>query len=102
MVRLPVFALPTLGPPRTHNIVGSDILHIGGAGSNIIILNSADAAVDLFDKRSWMYSSRHVQMSCFTAIPINYSLFPLGPDFPSWILWATHTFSLVWLMAKHG
>ncbi|KAF5349119.1 hypothetical protein D9756_009494 [Leucocoprinus leucothites] len=44
----------------------SDILHMQGAGLNIIILNSMEAAVDLLDKRSAIYSSR----SAFSIVEI--------------------------------
>ncbi|KAJ3565871.1 hypothetical protein NP233_g7365 [Leucocoprinus birnbaumii] len=36
----------------------SDIVHLQGAGMNIILLNSEEAAMDLLDKRSAIYSSR--------------------------------------------
>ncbi|KAE9397630.1 hypothetical protein BT96DRAFT_788205, partial [Gymnopus androsaceus JB14] len=35
----------------------SDILHLEVAGSQYIVLNSYDAAADLLDKRSSIYSS---------------------------------------------
>ncbi|KAF8799180.1 cytochrome P450 [Phlegmacium glaucopus] len=38
----------------------SNIIHIYAAGKNVIILNSFDAAIDLCDKRSSIYSSRPV------------------------------------------
>ncbi|KAF9048190.1 cytochrome P450 [Hymenopellis radicata] len=37
---------------------GSDILHLGIAGTSIIILNSFDSALDLLDRRSAIYSGR--------------------------------------------
>ena len=40
--------------PRTD----SDIIHVNALGTSIIILNSYEAAVDLLDKRSGIYSSR--------------------------------------------
>ncbi|KXN86824.1 O-methylsterigmatocystin oxidoreductase [Leucoagaricus sp. SymC.cos] len=36
----------------------SDILHLQGAGLNVIILNSLESATELMDKRSAIYSSR--------------------------------------------
>ncbi|TFK37823.1 cytochrome P450 [Crucibulum laeve] len=40
--------------------LNSGIIHIDAAGQNIIIVNSAKIATDLFHKRSSKYSSRHV------------------------------------------
>ncbi|KAJ8487351.1 hypothetical protein ONZ45_g14371 [Pleurotus djamor] len=37
---------------------GSDLIHIQVAGSSIVVVNSAEVAHDLFDKRSTIYSSR--------------------------------------------
>ncbi|KAE9388010.1 cytochrome P450 [Gymnopus androsaceus JB14] len=43
----------------------SDILHLEVAGANYIVLNSYDAATDLLEKRSNIYSSRpHYTMLC--------------------------------------
>jgi len=36
----------------------SDVIHLAAAGSNIVVLNTFDAAVELLDKRSSRYSSR--------------------------------------------
>ena len=36
----------------------SDIIHVSGLGTSIIILNSYKVATDLLDKRSSTYSSR--------------------------------------------
>jgi hypothetical protein len=38
----------------------SNILHIQGAGLNVVVLNSQEAAVELMDKRSAIYSSRYL------------------------------------------
>jgi hypothetical protein len=40
--------------PRTD----SDIIHVNALGTSIVILNSYEAAVNLLDKRSSIYSSR--------------------------------------------
>ncbi|KAJ3565869.1 hypothetical protein NP233_g7367 [Leucocoprinus birnbaumii] len=36
----------------------SDVLHLQGAGLDVIVLNSEEASIDLLDKRSAIYSSR--------------------------------------------
>ena len=46
-----------------HNInlmpcTDSDIIYVNALGTSIVILNSYEAAVDLLDKRSGIYSSR--------------------------------------------
>jgi len=38
--------------------IDSDIIHLSAAGLDIVILNSLDAANELFNKRSSNYSSR--------------------------------------------
>lgn len=38
--------------------LGSDIIHFATPGKNIIVLNSAAAAIDLLEKKSSIYSSR--------------------------------------------
>lgn len=38
----------------------SDILHVDAAGQSMVILNSYDAALDLLERRSSVYSSRFV------------------------------------------
>jgi hypothetical protein len=44
--------------------VESDIIHLNAAGISLIILDSAEAANDLFEKRSSNYSSRCVVAVC--------------------------------------
>ncbi|KAF9257841.1 cytochrome P450 [Marasmius fiardii PR-910] len=39
---------------------GSDILHIDAAGVSVIMINSAEVVAELLEKRSRIYSSRHV------------------------------------------
>ena len=39
-------------------LTDSNILHIYAAGNDLIILNSLDAATELCDRRSAIYSSR--------------------------------------------
>lgn len=39
-------------------LADSSILHASGAGKNIVILNTVEAARDLLDKRSANYSNR--------------------------------------------
>ncbi|KAJ7607912.1 cytochrome P450 [Roridomyces roridus] len=41
----------------------SDILHLGVAGRSIVVLSSKDAAMDLLEKRSAIYSDRSVLMN---------------------------------------
>ena len=43
----------------------SDIIHVNGLGTSMIILNSYKVATDLFDHRSSAYSSRYVGSSTF-------------------------------------
>ncbi|EIN06167.1 cytochrome P450 [Punctularia strigosozonata HHB-11173 SS5] len=44
---------------------GSDIIHLTAPGARIIVVNSIDVAVDLFDKRSTVYSDRpYLPMLC--------------------------------------
>ncbi len=38
----------------------SDIIHLNLAGTPVIVVNSAQAAHDLFEKRSSLYSDRYV------------------------------------------
>ena len=41
-------------------MLGSDIIHLKLAGTRVFVLNSAEAAIELFDKRSSSYSDRLV------------------------------------------
>ena len=43
-------------------LIDSDILHFYVTGNDLIILNSFDAAIELLDKRSAIYSSRWVSV----------------------------------------
>ncbi|KAJ3573817.1 hypothetical protein NP233_g2189 [Leucocoprinus birnbaumii] len=52
----PAHPLPP-GPPK-RPLIDSDILHVSGAGRDIVILNSVDATRDLLEKRSANYSGR--------------------------------------------
>jgi len=40
--------------------VDSDIIHLNAAGTSMIVLNSVQAAKDLMEKRSSIYSTRYV------------------------------------------
>jgi hypothetical protein len=42
--------------------VASDIIHIGVAGTSIIVLSSVDVAFDLLEQRSAIYSDRPVEI----------------------------------------
>jgi hypothetical protein len=42
--------------------LGSDIVHFEIFGSSVIVVNSAETAHELFEKRSVMYSDRLVQI----------------------------------------
>ena len=50
--------LPTYN--LTVGVKDSDILHFGLPGLSIVVLNSQEAAVELLDRRSALYSSRSV------------------------------------------
>ena len=39
-------------------LIGSDVIHISLAGDHVVILNSFEAAADLLDKKSSIYSDR--------------------------------------------
>ena len=43
----------------------SDIIHLNVAGTSIIVLSSAEAANDVLQKRSAVYSDRRVLLPCF-------------------------------------
>ena len=43
-------------------LIDSNILHLYVAGNDLIILNSFDAAIELLDRRSAIYSSRWVSV----------------------------------------
>ena len=49
------------------SVVDSDIIRLNVLGSNIIILNSAEAVTDLLEKRSLNYSDRCVTLSSFVS-----------------------------------
>jgi hypothetical protein len=42
----------------SNNQLDSDVLHVNFIGQHVVILNSAQAAIDLLDKRSNIYSDR--------------------------------------------
>ena len=46
----------------THNVAatGSDVIHVDTLGKHLIIVNSAKAAKELFEKRFSLYSDRFV------------------------------------------
>ncbi|KAJ3505494.1 hypothetical protein NLJ89_g7384 [Agrocybe chaxingu] len=52
------FQLPTSFEWETYAKWGSDLIHLDAAGTSIIIVNTHKAAVELFEKRSALYSSR--------------------------------------------
>lgn len=41
-------------------ILGSDVIHVDVLGTHMVIVNSARAAKELFDKRSSIYSDRYL------------------------------------------
>ena len=41
-------------------VIGSDLIHFDVLGSHIVVVNSAKAANELFEKRSAIYSDRFV------------------------------------------
>lgn len=45
----------------------TDIIHLSVAGTSIVILDKAEAATELLEKRSHMYSSRWIEL-CFPHI----------------------------------
>jgi hypothetical protein len=55
-----MFAYPPCIYNLTVDLKDSDILHFGLPGLSIVVLNSQEAAVELLDKRSALYSSRSV------------------------------------------
>jgi len=47
-------------------IADTDILHLNVAGTDLIVVDTHEAAVDLFERRSSVYSGRLVSMlKCF-------------------------------------
>lgn len=39
-------------------VVDSDVLHLTVAGTHLVVVNSQEAAIELFEKRSAIYSDR--------------------------------------------
>ena len=62
----------------------TDVLHVDAAGTNIIVLDSYQAAVDLLEKKSSIYSGRWVFLSNArnTDINKNYLSISLRPRLP--------------------
>ncbi|KAF9446023.1 cytochrome P450 [Macrolepiota fuliginosa MF-IS2] len=72
--------LPTTRGPQTYaewsKIYGSDMVHLGGLGQNLIVINNYTIASDLFEKRGHIYSCRPqftflnemMGMSCIFAV----------------------------------
>lgn len=56
LLKIPIQVLTEVG-------VGSDLVHLDVLGSHIIVVNSAKAANELFEKRSAIYSDRYVLYS---------------------------------------
>ena len=50
---------------RAHDVLGSDIIYLEGAGLSLIVLNSVKSVTDLLDKRSAIYSSRSALLIIF-------------------------------------
>ena len=46
--------------PIHDRVSDSDIIYVNAAGTSIVVLNSYDAAIELLEKRSNIYSSRFV------------------------------------------
>lgn len=57
-IRLVRIAVQFLQPPHNDSGVGSDVIYIHMFGKPVIVLNSMQAANDLFEKRSSIYSDR--------------------------------------------
>lgn len=45
-------------------LLGSDVVHYRILGTHVVILNSARATKDLFERRSGLYSDRYATLSC--------------------------------------
>ena len=50
-------------------MIDSNIIHVYAVGYDMIILNSFDAAIELCDKRSSIYSSRWVSIQVSESSP---------------------------------
>lgn len=42
-------------------VLGSDIVHLDLCGTSVIVLNTAEAAFDLLESKSLIYSDRYAQ-----------------------------------------
>jgi hypothetical protein len=62
-------------------VIDSNIIHIHAVGNDFIIVNSFDAAIELGDRRSAIYSSRWVSA---IQVPERYSLNPCEDQFFRW------------------
>jgi hypothetical protein len=100
--------------------IDSNILHMYAAGNDFIIVNSFDAAIELGDKRSAIYSSRSVSVipeRCTISIPlkarvydapriVSYIPFTKKTNFPLSNMdstgWAGNGALLVWFMETLG
>lgn len=60
-IPIPYISLPCL---RTVELE-SDIIHADVAGQSVIILDTLEAATELLEKRSQIYSGRSVPISCY-------------------------------------
>src|ERR1700733_6142749 len=59
------YVLKTVSPADSLRFSsGSEIIHFDIFGSSVVVVNSAEAAHELFEKRSLIYSDRLVQIIC--------------------------------------
>jgi hypothetical protein len=52
------------GTEYSDTLLDSDIIHLSIVGTSIIVLSSAEAANNLFEKRSAVYSDRQALLPC--------------------------------------
>ncbi|KAF8993007.1 cytochrome P450 [Cyathus striatus] len=77
-----IFDIPSIAPWKTYakwsKLYKSDVLHLQAAGSSLIILNSYEAAKELLEKRSAIYSSRphSVMLTELSGCGFQFSLMP--------------------------
>jgi hypothetical protein len=57
-------------------MIGSDIIQLNLMGNTIVVLDTAEAAIELLERRSSLYSGRYYILS-FGALPINVQLVTL-------------------------
>lgn len=59
--------LSTCGVLINPRFIDTDIIHVNVAGTSIIVLDTAEAVTELFERRSSQYSNRLVDL-CFAKI----------------------------------